>query len=74
MKNLLVGLIIIVIGSGLIYFRKPFVDICVGYQIWAFHMPFGRRTLQLNYILVPIFGAIVIIVGILTVIGVLKVK
>ena len=74
MENVIVGLVTIIVGCALIIFRKPFVKYGVGYQVWAFRMPFGERTMNLGYWLVPIFGLAVIIAGILILIGIFKVK
>jgi hypothetical protein len=71
---MLVGTIAVIVGCALIIFRKPFVRYSVGYQIWAFRMPFGKRVISLGYWLVPIFGLTVVIAGILILLGVFKVK
>lgn len=63
---------LIVAGCALILFREPFADSVVGFQIWSFHMPFGKREVKITRLLAIVMGVIAIMSGLLGLFGILK--
>ncbi len=72
MGNVVNGAALVAIGCALIIFRKPFTKISVGFQNSVFHFHFGEKDIMLGYWLVPIFGLVFIVGGILVLLGIAK--
>ncbi len=74
MGNLIGGVVLIVLGSSLVIFRELFAEIVIGFQIWSFHMPFGKREVDASKVVAILVGLSFISIGILTMLGKLKWK
>jgi len=79
MYEKIAGIALVVLGSGIIFFRKPIAEYYVSYQIWFFRIPLGKNTtaigrklVDFGYLFVPIIGLIFVVAGILSILGILK--
>lgn len=74
MKNIVIGLVVIAAGIILVIFRKPFVEYTVTIQVASLQTPLGRKLVNIGYWLVPLFGLLVAIIGLLILASFFKVK
>jgi hypothetical protein len=74
MKNILVGAILVAVGSLAIAIRKKFAHDSVLFQNMTFGFHFGEKERSPNKLLISLFGLILIVLGTLVLFGVVKWK
>ena len=74
MENIIVGIVTISAGLYCILNRKKFSREIVADQNKYFGFHFGEKEIKRGYRFLPIFGVLLIILGILILIGIFKFK
>ena len=72
MKDVTNGMVLLIIGGGLIMFRKWFARYTIDAQNWTFGFHFGKKMVQATEWLSVPFGTVLLVLGALTLLNIIK--